>query len=253
MIRVLYVGDGSIRLESEVKGAEVTQYVSRVKDAAQFLRQALATDSEIQVTHLPPYLTFMNFPATAEELHSKYDVVILSDIGSETLTTWPLDEGKPLAPKPNRMRELTRFVKEGGGLIYAGGYMSFQGRTGAAHWYGTALAEALPVEILNVVDDREDTPEGGRPRILNTNHPATRGIPWDDCPIFFGYNKCKVKPNAELLGTIEQHPFLVVGNFGKARVLVFTSDPCPHWGEYFTRWQHYAQFWKQAVHWVSAK
>jgi uncharacterized membrane protein len=253
MIRVLYAGDGSIRLETEVKGAEVTQYVSRVKDAAQSLREALGADPGIQVTHFPPHLAFMNFPATADELRRQFDTVILSDIGSETLTTWPLDEGHPLVPKPNRMRELTRFVKEGGGLIYAGGYMSFQGRGGTAHWFGSALAESLPVEILNVVDDREDTPEGVRPTMLNTTHPITRDIPWNECPIFFGYNKCKAKPGADLLGTIEDYPFLIVGNFGKARVMVFTSDPCPHWGEYFSRWPYYSQFWRQAVRWVAGQ
>jgi uncharacterized membrane protein len=253
MIRVLYVGDGSIRLETEVKGAEVSQYVSRVKDAARHLREALASDSAIQVTHFPPYLAFMQFPETAQELHTNYDVVILSDIGSDTFTTYPLEEGRPLRPRPNRMRELTRFVKEGGGLIYAGGYVSFQGRMGTAHWYGTALAEALPVEILNVVDDREDTPEGVKPHILNGQHPVTRGIPWEDCPVFFGYNKCHLKPGGELLGTIEESPFLAAGAFGRARVLVFTSDPCPHWGEYFCAWEHYAHFWTRAVHWVSGE
>lgn len=253
MTRVLYVGDGSIRLETEVKGAEVTQYVSRVKDAAKHLRAALASDPEIRVTHLPPYLTFMQFPETAAELHAHYDVVILSDIGSETFTTYPLEEGRPLEPRPNRMRELTRFVREGGGLIYCGGYVSFQGRYGTANWHGKALTQALPVEILNVVDDREDTPEGVMPKILNCDHPVTCGIPWDECPPFFGYNKCRAKPGAELLGTIEDNPFLTAGTFGRARVLVFASDPCPHWGEYFTRWPYYAQFWQQAVHWVSGE
>jgi len=250
MIRVLYVGDGSIRLETEVKGAEVTQYVSRVKDAARHLRDALASDPDIRVTHLPPYLTFMQFPETAEALRADYDVVILSDIGADTFTTYPLEEGQPLRPRPNRMRELTRFVREGGGLIYAGGYVSFQGRNGAAHWYGTALAEALPLEVLNVVDDREDTPEGVRPRILKADHPVTRDIPWEDCPVFFGYNKSKLKPGAVLLATIEEYPLLAVGTFGRARVLAFSSDPCPHWGEYFTRWNQYARFWTGAVRWV---
>lgn len=250
MIRVLYVGDGSIRLESEIKGAEVIEYVSRVKDAAHALRNALGADPEIRVTHYPPYLTFGQFPCTAEELHQSYDVVILSDIGSETLTTYPMEELRPLAPRPNRMRELARFVCEGGGLIYGGGYFTFQGRYGRGNWYGTPIADALPIEMLNVVDDRQETPEGVRAVVTNTQHPVTRGIPWDQCPIFFGYNKSKSKPSGELLGTIEGYPFLAVGTFGKGRVLVFTPDPCAHWGEYFTRWEYYPKFWSQAVHWV---
>jgi uncharacterized membrane protein len=240
-------------LETEVKGAEVTQFVSRLKDAAAVLRNALSSDPEIRVTHLPPYLAFSQFPATADELHANYDVVLLSDIGSETLTTWPLEEGHPLVPRPNRMRELTRFVEQGGGLIFAGGYITFQGRYGRGNWYGTPIAEALPVEILNVVDDRQDTPEGVRPKIIHADHPVTRGIPWEDCPPFFGYNKSKIKANGDLLGAIEDYPFLAVGMYGKARVLAFTSDPCPHWGEYFSQWRYYPQFWQQVVRWVGGK
>lgn len=253
MIRVLYAGDGSMRLETEVKGAEVIQYVSRIKDAAAALRDALALDPEVEVTHLPPIYAFSEFPSTASELEDNYEVVILSDVGAETLTTYPLEEGQPLEPRPNRMRELAKYVEGGGGLIYGGGYFTYQGRYGRGGWYGTPIADLLPVEILNVVDDRQETPEGASAEVTNAEHPVTRGIPWKDCPIFFGYNKTNKKPDGELLGTIEDYPFLAVGTSGKARVLAFTPDPCAHWGEYFTRWEHYPRFWQQAVRWVSGE
>lgn len=253
MIRVLYVGDGSIRLESEIKGSEVIEYVSRIKDAAYALRDALATDPEIKLTHYPPYLTFGQFPSTYEDLHDNYDVVILSDVGAETLSTYPMEEGKPLAPRPNRMRNLARFVREGGGLIFGGGYFTFQGRYGRGGWYGTPIAQALPVQILNVVDDREETPEGVHATVHNTDHPVSRGIPWEDCPIFFGYNRSDPREGADLLGTIEGYPFLAVGTYEKGRTLAFTPDPCAHWGEYFTRWEYYPRFWVQAVRWVAGK
>lgn len=251
MIRILYLGDGSIRLEQEVKGAEVIAYVSRVKDAAAALRNALNLDPQINVTHLSPITTFMDFPSTAKELQENYDVVILSDVGSETFLTYPLEEGRPLEPRPNKMRELTKFIKEGGGLIYGGGYFTYQGRYGRGNWYGTPIADILPVEILNVNDDRQETPEGVKAKIIRTDHPVTRGIPWEECPIFFGYNKTEIKPDGDLLGTIEEYPFLAVGTYNKARVIAFTPDPCAHWGEHFTRWEYYPQFWHQAVRWVS--
>ena len=251
MIRVLYLGDGSIRIEQEIKGSEVISYVSRLKDAAYALRDALNPDPDITVTHFSPINTFMNFPSTAEELRNNYDLVILSDVGSETLQVYPLEEGKPLEPRPNKMRELVKFIAEGGGLIYGGGYFTFQGRYGRGNWYGTPIADALPVEILNVNDDRQETPEGVKAKIIHSDHPVTRGIPWEQCPVFFGYNKANIKPDGELLGTIEDYPFLAVGTYGKARVLTFTPDPCAHWGEYFTHWDYYAQFWRQSVRWVS--
>lgn len=251
MIRVLYVGDGSIRLEQEVKGAEVISYVSRVKDAAYALRDALNADPEIEVTHYPPIYTYMQFPETAVELREKYDVVILSDVGTETFLLYPLEEGRPLEPRPNKMRELARFIREGGGLIYGGGYFTFQGRYGRGNWYGTPVADLLPVEILNVNDDRQETPEGVQPDISNRDHYVTNGIPWDECPIFFGYNKTKPRSDADLLGTIEGYPFLALGAAGEGRALAFTPDPCAHWGQYFTQWEFYPQFWQQAVRWVS--
>ena len=39
-------------------------------------------------------------------------------------------------------------------------------------------------------------------------------------------------------------PAIVLQTFGKGKVLVYTSDPSPHWGCNFVCWDGYALFWQ---------
>ena len=50
--------------------------------------------------------------------------------------------------------------KEGHGLMMAGGYLSFGGFEGKAHYHGTAVERALPVDI-KPYDDRGGNAAGG--------------------------------------------------------------------------------------------
>ncbi|MFQ6066330.1 MAG: glutamine amidotransferase [bacterium] len=255
MIKILYAGDGSIRAETEIKGGEVITYVSRIMDAAVYLRKTLEKNPEISVTHMPPMVAFSEFPKRAEDLTNNYDVLILSDIGYETLVLSPGGvKSEPLTITPNRLKEIKKYVEKGGGLAYCGGYFTFQGRYGRGNWYGTPVAEILPVEILPLPDDRVESPEGVKPEIIEENHPVMKGIEWNTCPEFFGYNRCgKVKEGGILLGKIGGDPFIVVGKYGEGRVLVFSSDPVLHWGANFVEWQYYSNFWNQTVRWLAKK
>ena len=150
------------------------------------------------------------------------------------------------------MKEIKKYVENGGALAFCGGWFGFQGRFGHGRWYGTPIAEILPVEILPIADDRVETPEGVKPEILNVKHPITNGIPWDECPVFLGYNKVgNVKKGAELLGKIDGNPFIAVWEYQNGRVMVFTSDPAPHWGVNFVKWNYYSKFWIQSIKWLA--
>ncbi|MER2191151.1 MAG: glutamine amidotransferase [Solibacillus sp.] len=71
-------------------------------------------------------------------------------------------------------------------------------------------------------------------------HPITNDL--GDWPAFLGYNKLKVKEGAQLLATIEQDPFIVIGEFGQGRTAYFTSDCAPHWGtREFMNWHYYKE------------
>jgi len=39
-------------------------------------------------------------------------------------------------------------------------------------------------------------------------------------------------------------PAIVIGEVGKGKVLVYTSDPSPHWGCNFVYWDGYPAFWQ---------
>src|SRR6266852_6859360 len=71
--------------------------------------------------HLPGHLAGGEFPNTEEGL-SVYDVVILSDIGANTLLLHP-DTWIHGRPTPNRLRPLREWVTRGGGLIMCGGLL----------------------------------------------------------------------------------------------------------------------------------
>ena len=75
-----------------------------------------------------------------------------------------------------------------------GGYLSFQGIEGKANYANTALAGVLPV-VLEAGDDREETPEGVCPRVLDMTHPLVAGLPaaW---PALLGYQRARPKPGA---------------------------------------------------------
>ena len=43
-----------------------------------------------------------------------------------------------------------------------------------------------------------ETPEGVNVTILKLEHPIVAGIPWDQCPVFEGFNKIIPKEGADV-------------------------------------------------------
>jgi len=248
LIRVLYAGDIEVFVLFLLPGREVVPLVERVNDGSRHLKQALK-DPEIEIKYVSPQAAPSDFPRTSEEL-AEYDVVILSDVGHDTLMLYPGEELYQIGR--NRLKELRSFVEKGGGLAFCGGWLSYQGHFGHGRWYGTPVAEMLPVEILPVPDDRVETPEGAVSSIENPEHPILEGIPWGTCPVFLGYNKVgRLRQGATLLARINDDPLIAVWEYKKGRVMAFTSDPAPHWGSSFAKWEHYPRFWIRTVKWLA--
>ena len=82
------------------------------------------------------------FPRTVEEL-AAYDVVILSDIGANSFVLPPetLPRGRRAA---NPLLALADWTRRGGGLMMAGGYLSFQGFQARANFARSAVAPCCP-------------------------------------------------------------------------------------------------------------
>ncbi len=255
-MRILYAGDacsivGPIYVASpfnvEVKGFSHHIWGQPLIDALK--------EGGIEVVHMRNEQAISDFPRTVEDL-SAYDALILSDCECEVLALYPFWRGVPL-PRTNRLKAIREYTRNGGGLLMVGGWSSFSGRFGHGGYYDTPVEDALPVNCLKGVDDRVEAPEGVHVNLKNPAHPVVQGIPWQDCPVFAGYNRIRPKEGAEILATIgegeDEQPLVVVWKYGNGRAMAFGSDCSPHWAEYFQPWQYYGQFWRQSVTWLAGK
>lgn len=187
------------------------------------------------------------FPRTLEEL-KEYDAVFLSDIGSNTLliTNQCFAEGKT---DSNRCQIIKKYVEEGGSLCMIGGYMSFTGIDGTARYGQTEIADVLPVEMLDI-DDRVEAPQGLVPELIE-EHEAVSGLE-GEWPYLLGYNKTITKSDAKTLVKIGEDPLIAIGEYGKGKSAVFTSDCSPHWGSpAFVEWEKYDLLWKDLLDWMT--
>ena len=82
-----------------------------------------------------------------------------------------------------------------------------------------------------------------------------KGLKWESCPVFTGYNRIKAKPGARVVAKVKEFgdPFVIVGNYGKGKSMAFASDIAPHWGAGFMKWEGYGQFWVQAIRWLGTR
>lgn len=181
-----------------------------------------------------------------------YDVVILSDVGSDTMLMQPRNADG--TRNPNRLRELVHYAEEGGGVMMVGGYFGFSGIGNQARYNMTPLAEALPVHISDY-DDRVECPEGVRPVVNQAC--ATRifeGIQMEDCPEFAGYNKTVLKEQAELFASFYGDPFLAGMKFGKGKTFAFTSDCAPDWAPLSVlAWEGYSKMLANVIRWTAGR
>jgi uncharacterized membrane protein len=244
--RVLLAGESWVTQEHHSKGVvsyTTGSYVEGGEPLIEALEQGGAS-----VVYLPNHRAGKEFPRHAEEL-GRYSTVILSDIASDTLL---LDracfvEG---VRSVNRLDLVTRYVEAGGSLLMVGGYMSFSGFEGKAHYALTPLADILPV-VVSESDDRVETPEGLTPTVRDGRHPVLDGIE-GEWPYFLGYNRLVAKDGAEVPLSFGEDPLLVLAQHGAGRVAAFASDCSPHWGSRdFLSWPHYARFWTQLVAWLA--
>lgn len=245
-IRVLVVGESWIKHTIHQKGFDQFHTTEYEEGGGAFL-EALKSGG-FDTSYIRAHEITERFPTTLDDL-TCFDVVILSDIGSNSFLL--CEETFSRSEKSvNRLSLLTEFVRQGGGLMMVGGYMSFSGIDGRARYQMSPLAAALPVLMLNY-DDRIEKPEGLEAHFLNPTHPALGGTP-AEWPILLGYNKFKAKSDADVLVAHEEDPLLVVGSFGKGRSVAFASDVAPHWAPpEFLSWPHYNNLWTSIVEWVA--
>ncbi|MGN9845961.1 glutamine amidotransferase [Nonomuraea sp. H19] len=245
MTSVLVAGESWVSEATHYKGFDSFTSVT-FHTGIDPLRDAL-TGNGIAVTHLPAHDVPERFPSSVREL-SEWDVVILSDIGANSLLLHPATwvDGQR---RPNRLKVLAEWVEAGGGLAMAGGYLSFQGFEGKGFYHRTPVDAVLP-SVIAPHDDRVETPEGADPVVRSPDHRILSDVegPW---PFLLGYNRFGVKDDAQVLAEVNGDPLLAVREVGAGRTLAWASDIAPHWcPQEFVDWAGYAVLFSNACRWL---
>lgn len=243
---VLLVGEAWQALQFDMKGFDFYSR-STYNESIEPLQSALEANG-VDTDYIPTTRAGSEFPTSAEELE-KYDVILLSDIGYNTLAIPPatFDDFEQI---PNRLFLLDDYVRNGGGLIMVGGYLSFQGYHGKAGYKDTPIEDILPVS-LKTFDDRVERSDGVTPVVTDHTHSIVKDAP-AEWPALLGYNRVFPDDDATQLVGVNEDPLLVVGRYGDGRSAAFTSDCAPHWGApVFTNWDYYDDIWTDTVQWVA--
>jgi len=244
MINILFVGESWSTTEVHTKGFD-SFITSRYVEAGSAIREAL-NGGGLVLEYMPSHVAVEKFPDSLEGL-SVYDVILFSDIGSNSLL---LSKSVFLdgQTRPDRLSVLRDWISQGGGFGMIGGYMSFQGIEGKANYGNSALAEALPVHLIQG-DDRIETPQGSFAQ--GTSHGILDGVqgPW---PPLLGYQRFRAREEARTIASFDVDPLLVVGTFGSGRTLAYASDIDAHWAPTgFTSWDGFSTMWRNAAHWLA--
>jgi len=245
--KILIVGETVYKIHTHFKGfaSYETGYATLGLDS--FISRFTGTG--LDISFMPNHEASLRFPMSVEAMQA-YDLIVVSDAPADAFLVHPDTLGGKLLA--NWLKLVGDYVRTGGGFAMIGGWMSFGGFHGKAHYAYSPIAELLPVRIAPH-DDRMETPEGVYPSLV-AEHPILAGLP-RDWPDFLGYNKVEQRGGtllAEFPDT--RDPLLIVDEVGKGRVGVFTSDILPHWGSpRFTEWTGYVPFWEQFFRWLARK
>jgi len=256
---VLYVGDwvfhiGPTFIETpfgtETKDADLHFYGERLTEALEVLAD---------VTPLANWELYRLGPGKLESYLEESKCLIISDVEARCFHLYPgffnrATREKYTVTYPDRLNVIRDWIKDGGGMMMLGGWLSFTGVQSKAGWGRSSLAPVLPVECL-ITEDLVESSEGYTAEVVDPEHPVVKGLPWNLFPPIFGYNEVTAKPEGQVLVRVREtgHPLVVTGEFGKGRILTYMSDPAPHWGINFELWEGYDAFWQQSLNWVTGK
>jgi len=248
-MKVLLVGESWSILTTNTMGFDHVT-IGRSHEAGGPLIEALSGKG-VRVDYMPSHKAQLSFPENLDGLNL-YDAVIFSDVGSNTLLLHPKVQFDCVR-MTNRLELVKEYVKNGGGFLMCGGYMSYAGFEGKARYAMTPIADVLPVNVLNY-DDRVEKPEGIFPEIVKPSHPVLSGLEGKEWPYFLGYNKVSAKQDAELIASFGDDSFMSGWDFGKGRAFSFASDCVPHWGQPgFINWEGYPILFHNIIKWLSKK
>ncbi len=245
-VKVLLAGESWVSQSTHYKGFDSFSSTTFHTGADEFI--AAVGREGIDVTQVYAHDVPARFPFTQADL-ADYDVVILSDIGTNSFLLPPQTwlDGRPAV---NRLQMLHDWVRAGGGLMMAGGYLSFQGFQARANYARSPLAATLPVTMSDY-DDRVEAPQGLPPTLTRTEHPVATG--WHgEAPVLLGYNRVTPRPDTEVVATVGDDVLIATREVEQGRSLVWTSDIGPHWcPQEFGRWPSFGPLMAAMIRWLA--
>lgn len=245
-LHVLLVGESWVTHATHLKGFDAFHTTDYVEGATRFISDLRGLGHE--VSYLPAHEVPTRFPTDVEALEA-YDVVIVSDVGSNTFLLAP-ETFTRSEVAVNRLEVVAAYVAGGGALLMVGGYMSFAGIDGRARYGSSPLAGVLPVDMLDH-DDRVELPEGFVAEIVSPDHEALAGV-GEDWPRLLGYNRLRARADTVVLAARGSDPILAVGSYGEGRTAAFASDLAPHWAPpEFVEWPGYVRLWNALLGWLA--
>ena len=248
MIRVLFVGETWMFEKTEFKGFDKFT-VSGYEVATQWIEAALNKNG-FEFNHIAAHEVDLKFPKTLEEL-KKFDVVMISDVGANTFLLG-YDTFFKGEIAVNKLELIKEYVSQGGGFAMVGGYLSYQGFEAKGKYFGSQIAEILPVEMM-INDDRVEMPQGYNITIDPTSHEIFDGVEANWPPIL-GYNKLKAKQDAIVIAKKDEDALITLGSFGKGRTVAYATDCSPHWAtNEFCDWKCYEVLWQNISRWLANK
>ncbi|MGO0576930.1 glutamine amidotransferase [Ornithinimicrobium panacihumi] len=247
MPRVLLAGESWVVHETHQKGFDIFTSTTFDTGADAFIKAAASQG--IEVEQMYGHDVPARFPRTVEAL-SAYDVVIISDIGYNSFVLTPETWGKG-ERSANSLKALVEWTNAGGGLMMAGGYLSFQGINAVANFARSPLADVLPVTMLTC-DDRIEAPEGAEVSVAQTDHPLTGLV--HGAPHLLGYNEVHAKEGADVIATVGQDVLLATQSVGRGRSLAWSTDIGPHWcPQPFLDWDGFAPLVGGMLRWLAGE
>ncbi|MEJ6782180.1 glutamine amidotransferase [Aminobacter sp. Piv2-1] len=250
-MHVLLAGETFSAITSVAAGSNVVTSSTWSNGATAFITALSAAGHT--VTQIGGDRCSTEFPTDLDTLQS-YATVILSDVSALTLLLTP--EARAGRVSVNRLELLKTYVERGGGLLMAGGYMSFQGMFGNAHFYNTAIEDILPIRCSPWADGIE-VPEGAYASIGLPTHPLVAGLDLSWPPIL-GLNKVDFRQDgsSRLIATARCRghdlPLLATREYANGRSAAWMTDIGPHWlSEEFLQSQVYARLMANIIRWLS--
>lgn len=221
-----------------------------------FLRRGLQGFSDLEITYQwIPEDTADRWPVDLGNWlrGDRFDIYVLGDLHADALGT-------------EQLQAIAEAVGEGAGLVTLGGFRSYD-----AGGYGDSpLAKVLPIQVdpgrrRPPTVPREELPEpiaGPLVAIPPRPHPVTNlgddgsARRWRDLPPLSGANRfagIKTLPGVQVLLESEAgEPLLVIGEYGRGRVIASAIDSTYRWWREGEQDAH-RRFWRQLLLWSVAR